>query len=93
MKPEARTILGEKASFRIPGKTLLSAAAVAVVMVAVGTYLAMRHLDGGDHAQIIAHRGGAAGAPKNTIAAFKRGIADGTDWLERTSRRTLTVSW
>jgi glycerophosphoryl diester phosphodiesterase len=84
LRPEiaARGTLGEKASWRIPGKSLLSAAAVALLMVAVGAYLAMRHLDGGDHAQIIAHRGGAAVAPENTIAAFKRGIADGADWLE-----------
>ncbi len=74
--------LGEKASFKIPGKIFLSGAAVALVMVAVGAYLVIRHLDGGDNAQIIAHRGGAAVAPENTIAAFKRGIADGADWLE-----------
>jgi glycerophosphoryl diester phosphodiesterase len=31
---------------------------------------------------VIAHRGAAATAPENTIAAIKRGIADGADWLE-----------
>ena len=78
----ARGTLGEKASWRIPGKTILWASAVALVVIAVGAYLAMRDLDWEDHAQIIAHRGGAGVAPENTMAAFKRGIADGADWLE-----------
>lgn len=84
LRPEiaARGTLREKASFRIPGKAILLAAAAVVVMVAGAAYLAMRHLDTGDPVQIIAHRGGAAVAPENTMAAFKRGIADGADWLE-----------
>jgi glycerophosphoryl diester phosphodiesterase len=77
-----RGTLGERASFRIPGKIFLLGAVVALAMVSVGAYVAARHLDGGNQAQIIAHRGGAAVAPENTIAAFKRGIADGADWLE-----------
>jgi len=74
--------LGEKASWKIPGKTFLWAGAAALVVIAVGGYMTMRGLDWGDHAQIIAHRGGAAVAPENTMAAFKRGITDGADWLE-----------
>ena len=58
------------------------ASLTALVVIVTGAYVAMRSLDGGDHAQIIAHRGGAAVAPENTMAAFKRGIADGADWLE-----------
>jgi glycerophosphoryl diester phosphodiesterase len=53
-----------------------------MVVIAVGGYMTMRGLDWGDQAQIIAHRGGAGVAPENTMAAFKRGIADGADWLE-----------
>jgi len=84
LRPEiaARGTLGEKASWRVPGKVFLSAAAVALVLIALGAYLAMRHFDWGDHAQIIAHRGASAVAPENTIAAFKRGIVDGAGWLE-----------
>jgi glycerophosphoryl diester phosphodiesterase len=84
LKPEIapRGSLGKKASKRIPAQSILWASAAALVVVAVGAYLAMRNLDGGDHAQIIAHRGGAGVAPENTMAAFKRGIADGADWLE-----------
>ena len=33
-------------------------------------------------AQVIAHRGGPAYAPENTLAAFKNAIAQGVDWLE-----------
>jgi glycerophosphoryl diester phosphodiesterase len=33
-------------------------------------------------AQVIAHRGGPAYAPENTIAAFENAIAQGVDWLE-----------
>jgi glycerophosphoryl diester phosphodiesterase len=77
-----RGTLGEKASFRIPGKTIIWASAVVLIVCVVGGYLAMRDLDWNDHAQIIAHRGGAGVAPENTLAAFKRGIADGADWLE-----------
>ena len=32
--------------------------------------------------QLIAHRGGGAYAPENTLAAFRRGIVEGADWLE-----------
>ena len=32
--------------------------------------------------QVIAHRGGPAFAPENTIAAFENAIAQGVDWLE-----------
>ncbi len=35
-----------------------------------------------DSVEVIAHRGGAANAPENTMAAIEGGIADGADWLE-----------
>ena len=74
--------LGERASTRVPGKTILWAGAAALVVVVIGGYLALSKLDAADRAEIIAHRGGAAVAPENTMAAFERGIADGADWLE-----------
>lgn len=77
-----RGSLGEKASLRIPGKPVLGATAAMLLLVSGVAYLALRDLDGGEHAQIIAHRGGAAVAPENTMAAFQRGIADGADWIE-----------
>ncbi len=74
--------LGEKPSRRVPGKVVLGASAAMLVMVVVGLYLALRDHDWSDRAEIVAHRGGAAVAPENTLAAFQRGIADGADWLE-----------
>jgi glycerophosphoryl diester phosphodiesterase len=74
--------LGERASLLVPGKSILWAAAAALLVIAVGSYLALSGLEARDRAEIIAHRGGAAIAPENTIAAFERGIADGADWLE-----------
>ncbi len=35
-----------------------------------------------DDIVVIAHRGGAAGQPENTMPAFEQGIAEGADWLE-----------
>lgn len=35
-----------------------------------------------DRVQITAHRGGAAVAPENTLAAIRRAIQDGADWVE-----------
>ncbi|MEK6220855.1 MAG: glycerophosphodiester phosphodiesterase family protein [Chloroflexota bacterium] len=34
------------------------------------------------HIHVIAHRGGAAYAPENTLLAFKNAIKQGVDWLE-----------
>jgi glycerophosphoryl diester phosphodiesterase len=66
----------------MPGKTILLTSAAALVLTALAGYLLVRTLDWQDQAQIIAHRGGAAVAPENTIVAFQRGIADGAQWLE-----------
>jgi len=77
-----RGSLGEKPSWHIPGKGVLLGAAAMLALIVVGAYLVMDNRDWEDHAQIIAHRGGAAVAPENSLAAFQRGIADGADWLE-----------
>jgi glycerophosphoryl diester phosphodiesterase len=84
MHPEiaARGSLGDKVPWRVPGKRILAAGAVVLILLAAGGYLALRRLDPEDRTEIIAHRGGAAVAPENTKAAFERGIADGADWLE-----------
>lgn len=57
-------------------------ATVAVLAgLTLGGFLIERVEAGGD-VEVIAHRGGAASAPENTIPAFERGIADGADWIE-----------
>jgi glycerophosphoryl diester phosphodiesterase len=74
--------LGARPVLRVPGKTLL--AVVAVVLLAVVTGMAVFVDEPGwrDPTEIIAHRGGAWNAPENSMAAFERAIADGTDWIE-----------
>ena len=59
-------------------------AAVAVAGVAA-TWLATTLVDGvrmRSQVAVIAHRGAAALAPENTLAAVDRAIADGADWIE-----------
>jgi glycerophosphoryl diester phosphodiesterase len=84
LSPEVapRGSLGEKASWRIPAKGVLATAAVLLLVGTAGAYALLGTLDQGNPAQIIGHRGGAAVAPENTMAAFRHGIADGADWLE-----------
>ena len=74
--------LTDRASFRVPGKIVLAGGIAAAVLAVVGFTMAVHDPDWEDPTQIIAHRGGAAVAPENTIAAFERGIVDGADWLE-----------
>jgi len=74
--------LGDRAPFNVPGKIILAAGVTAAVIAVVGVSVLADEPDWEDPAQVIAHRGGAAVAPENTMAAFRRGIADGADWLE-----------
>jgi glycerophosphoryl diester phosphodiesterase len=74
--------LEDRASFTVPGKTIIAVAIAAVVIAVIGSTMVVDDPDWEDPTQIIAHRGGAFVAPENTIAAFERGIADGADWLE-----------
>ena len=74
--------LGPSTFWKVPGKAILLTGVATLVLVAGGAYLFARTVDWQDHARIIAHRGGSAAAPENTLAAFHQGIADGADWLE-----------
>ena len=84
LRPEiaAPGSLGGRASLKVPGKLILAAGVAAAVIAVVGASVLADEPGWKDPTQIIAHRGGAAVAPENTIAAFERGIADGADWLE-----------
>ncbi|MCP5523372.1 MAG: glycerophosphoryl diester phosphodiesterase membrane domain-containing protein [Verrucomicrobiales bacterium] len=53
-----------------------------LLLAGLGGYSCLRLLDPVGEPVVIAHRGGAAVAPENTLAAFERAIADGADWLE-----------
>ncbi len=84
LRPEicARGTLGGTASWRLPGKPVLAAAAFVLVIVIGLSFVTLGHIELEDTAQIIAHRGGEAVAPENTIAAFQQAISDRADWLE-----------
>jgi glycerophosphoryl diester phosphodiesterase len=58
-----------------------SALAFIPLLLYYGLYLALRGRPPANP-QIIAHRGGPAYAPENTLAAFRNAIAAGADWLE-----------
>lgn len=67
---------------RLTRSQLLWGALVAVLIAAILGALAIRKVSFEDHTQITAHRGASGAAPENTMAAFERAIAAGTDWIE-----------
>ena len=58
----------------------MTCVAMLVATLIGATTLHSIHLE--DRVQITAHRGGARYAPENTLAAIRRAIDDGTDWVE-----------
>ena len=58
--------------------TLLAIVAVAAI---AGLWL-WKSVHVADHVAVIAHRGAAGAAPENTLAAVRRAITDGADWVE-----------
>lgn len=81
-EPAAPGSLGEHPSFGIPGKAILWTGVATLIVLGTGFYLTLRELDWSIEAEIIAHRGGAAMAPENTMAAFEHAIEVGADWVE-----------
>ena len=73
-----RETVGRRLTVR---KLLAACLALAAAAVIVGVVL-LERLPLQDDAIVIAHRGAAAAAPENTVAAFDRAIADGTDYIE-----------
>lgn len=61
----------------------LVAATIAGSLVALGVgVLAIRSVRLEDAVEVMGHRGAAAAAPENTLAAIDRAIDDGADWVE-----------
>jgi len=81
-KLAARGSLGEKASLNIPGKAILGLGAAVLVLIILGGYAVSRSIDEEADVEIIAHRGASGSVPENTMASFKRAIADKADWIE-----------
>ncbi len=69
----------QRRRFSAPIPVLVLAAAALVI---AGAYTATRGMGADQTAEIIAHRGAAADAPENTLAAFSKAIDDQTDWIE-----------
>ncbi|MEW6250313.1 MAG: glycerophosphodiester phosphodiesterase family protein [Planctomycetota bacterium] len=74
---------------RLPARRLIAGgAAVLLVVAAVGSAWLVGRVELREHLEITAHRGGAALAPENTIAAIRSAIAAGADWAEIDVQRT-----
>lgn len=63
-------------------RLLVTVVAGLVISAGVVTATAMTALQIEDDVAITAHRGSSVVAPENTLAAFRRAIEDGTDWIE-----------
>jgi glycerophosphoryl diester phosphodiesterase len=66
----------------LAGKPALGLAVLLILFAGVGVYTILNSWDDPGDPVVIAHRGGAAVAPENTLAAFEQAVADGADWLE-----------
>jgi len=64
-----------------PNRLIMAGIAGVVAAGAIGA-AAVRTVHLEDRAQVTAHRGASAAAPENTMAAVKRAIEDGADWVE-----------
>ena len=66
----------------ITRRRLLTAGVIgAGAAVAVGVF-ALHSVRPDDNVKIMAHRGSSKAAPENTMAAFRKAIEDGADWIE-----------
>ena len=67
---------------RLTRPRLLAGSIVGILLAVTVGFLVMRSVRLVDQCEIIAHRGASAAAPENTMAAVKRAIEDGADWVE-----------
>jgi glycerophosphoryl diester phosphodiesterase len=67
---------------RLPRMRWLTGVGAAGVVAALTGFFLLNSIRLATDVDVIAHRGAAAVAPENTLAAFDRAIADGADWVE-----------
>lgn len=69
-------------SVRLSRGRVVALLAIGIVGAALVGAMTIHTVRFDDNVQITAHRGGAANAPENTLAAVRKGIEDQTDWIE-----------
>ena len=67
---------------RITRTRLLAAGIVGVVVAAAAGAFVVRSVRLEDKVDVTAHRGSSKAAPENTMAAVRKAIEDGADWVE-----------
>lgn len=74
--------LDAAARARVSSGVVIGALAVALVAGFVVAVLAVYGLEGDSDIEITAHRGASMFAPENSLAAVRRALEDGADWVE-----------
>lgn len=77
----SRAIDGSIARMLTPKRLAVAALAGVAIAATVGG-VAIHTAPREDHTQVTAHRGSSKAAPENTLAAVRRAIEDGADWVE-----------
>ena len=67
---------------KITRRRLLAASIAGILLAAFLGSAALKTVRLEDHTEVMAHRGASGAAPENTLAAIKRAIEDGADWVE-----------
>ena len=77
------TSLGDTGSRGAYGESLLLGAVGAIALAGLTAAVLLSELERPpERPQIVAHRGDSANAPENTVAAVRRAIDEGADWVE-----------
>jgi glycerophosphoryl diester phosphodiesterase len=79
-EPDAPRARGPAPALPLRAVALVSVLAIGGALLAAGTLMSRVTTD--RPVAVIAHRGAAALAPENTLAAVRRAIDDGADWVE-----------
>ncbi len=79
---ESADVAVEQAGFQITPRRLVAAAVIGVVLAFAIGATALRSVRLDDDVEIMAHRGSSQVAPENTMAAFRKAIEEGADWIE-----------
>jgi len=74
--------LAETTRLQLSFRRVLAALLVLALVAGSVGFLLLRRLRGQDVAVVIGHRGAAAAAPENTLAAVESGLVQGADYIE-----------